>query len=887
MPEYLSPGVFIEEVPSAVQTITAVSTSTMGIVGFFSKGPTDEAKLITSSEQLTRFFGELTPNSFAPLSVLAFFANGGRRCYVTRVMPSDAVLADLDIQSKQYSQQIESGDGAVVAFTKTSSTTALKVNGGDSPLVGSNPVSTGLIQIRWRAAGTPVAVHEATRNRDDSANVALVDGTDSYEFRINPASIPALAEGDLEQLAVVPDSTAGVEPQLSWEPLGAGAITLSLAHPTTGTVSTTTNAQGTVVVFDFATGRGSVKFGGTDVPGLGATGNLGIAFTPATTTFSCVDDGSGALVDEVTNSLAAPGTIDYNTGAYSFTAHASAVPHEDAAILCTYSIAAWDLAPISKGVWANSVRVVISGSANYFDVATQTYSRFDVTIRELNSATGLYDVKESYEELDFSDATSAQFFADALNELSDYVIVTIPGADEAPGALAGRSATTVLVGGDESVTTNRTLAGEDMLLTKLQGAGFAVAPRTVTLAYTDSTGTARTITDDGSGGLSGDVDPSYVDSVTVFGVTLLPNTIDYATGLVNVRTVAAVQGGSVVTATYTTTAESSAVTEQFGDTNKQYTDSLAIVHYLAGSDGTFTAGTFSRAQFTAPTLISVSQGVYAFNRVDEILTVIVPDFAGDVTVTGDLLDYAESRAAQPSGGDRFIVLTTPIGSDPQEAVDWFRYDLGRYSKYAALYWPWVVISDPLTTRPMTFPPLGHIAGVYARTDATKNVGKAPGGTVDGALQFLLRLEYVATQGERDFVYPNKINPLISSPQTGLAVWGVRSIAIESEWKYVHARRLFMFLEKSVYNSTAWIVFENNGPALWARIRAQLNGFLLNLFNSGYFAGTNPSQAYFVICDSNNNTQAEIDNGQVIIDVGVAVNKPAEFVRFRFQQLAAS
>ena len=154
--------------------------------------------------------------------------------------------------------------------------------------------------------------------------------------------------------------------------------------------------------------------------------------------------------------------------------------------------------------------------------------------------------------------------------------------------------------------------------------------------------------------------------------------------------------------------------------------------------------------------------------------------------------------------------------------------------------------------------------------------RTPASTLDS-------LELIPAQGERDLVYANKINPLISSPQTGLAVWGVRTLSGTSEWRYINARRMFMFLEKSIFNSTQWIVFENNGPPLWARIRAQITGFLTGLFNDGLFAGNSPGEAFFVIVDDSNNTEASINAGQVIIDVGVAPNKPAEFVRFRFQQ----
>ena len=95
--------------------------------------------------------------------------------------------------------------------------------------------------------------------------------------------------------------------------------------------------------------------------------------------------------------------------------------------------------------------------------------------------------------------------------------------------------------------------------------------------------------------------------------------------------------------------------------------------------------------------------------------------------------------------------------------------------------------------------------------------------------------------------------------------------------------VLLFLEKSIYNATFWIVFENNGPGLWSKIAAQLNSFLLGLFNEGYFSGTSPSQAFFVTVDSSNNTPSSIEAGQVIIDIGVAPTKPAEFVRFRFTQ----
>jgi hypothetical protein len=134
--------------------------------------------------------------------------------------------------------------------------------------------------------------------------------------------------------------------------------------------------------------------------------------------------------------------------------------------------------------------------------------------------------------------------------------------------------------------------------------------------------------------------------------------------------------------------------------------------------------------------------------------------------------------------------------------------------------------------------------------------------------------------------PEKINCLVQWPQTGRCVWGVRSLDIAGgEWPYIQMRRLFMFLEKSVFKATHSHVFKNNGPALWSAIRTQITNFMLGLFQAGYFAGTTPDEAFFVICDRTNNPQNTVDQGIVFCDIGAAPNKPAEFLVFRFQQKA--
>jgi phage tail sheath protein FI len=847
--EILSPGVFIEEVPSAAQVIAGVSTSNMGIVGYAQRGPTDKAVLCTSFEQFTRTFGQLVKESFMPLSLASFFANGGRRAFVVRVAPADALAANCQIQSKTTDQSIEVGDGVAALFTKTAATSLLKDNAGASPLV------RGSVSVRWRSTGTPVGVDTLLKARDGVTDALFVATQANYEARIAIASLPAFDAGLDSVVRGTVTVTLAVAAAAGGSPITV-PIPVGTSSVVTATVGTAPNQ--TTVTFDHKTGFCSIKTTGNHIPqvvDVGASLGPKAQWTPASATKTATDS-AGTWTGDAT------GTLTYTDGAYSLNTGAN-IPHNLSPVLATYKINAWDINPISVGKWGNDMKVQVSGHPDYFDASTATYSAFNLNVLLLNTSTGNYEVVESYEELDFSTTTAAQFFPDVVNELSDLITVTEPAGNEAPGELAGVARSKVIGGGNE-LTSGQTFTA--VTLTHAP-----VAPRTITISYTDSTGTGRTITDNGTGSLIGDIDGTGT------------NTIVYASGVLNVKLGYTIRGGTLVTVSYRTASEETAHTESFGDTAKSYTEGPKV-YFQAGTEGTFDSTNWGINQFTSTTLKASYKGVYALSKVDELMQVCVPDFAGDVTVTGHLLDYADERETLPHGGDRFIILTVPKGSDPQEAVDWFRFDLGRMSKWAALYWPWVKVADPLANnRPLTMPPLGHIAGVYARTDNTRNVGKSPGGTVDGALRYLLGLEYESTQGERDYVYPNKINPLVSSPQTGLAVWGVRTIAPTSEWRYINARRLFMFLEKSVFESTHWIVFENNGPGLWTRIKAQLEGFLKSLFNENYFAGNSPAQAFFVVVDESNNPPESVANGQVIIDVGVAPNKPAEFVRFRFQQ----
>jgi hypothetical protein len=789
----------------------------------------------------------------------AYFTNGGRRAYVVRVAPSDAVAADARVLAQYVDESLETGNGVLTTFSKFAATTAILAKQGLAP------IKPGTLSIRYRELGAPVLASVA-RDRTNAANLQTATGVAHYEGRINPAALPTYdinLDGVVRGTVTVHYSAATVVQNVV-VPAGTGSIV-------TGVL--TVGPDTATVIFDHASGRFSLTTTGALVPVLADNAiNITVDFTPASATRTVTDNSSGALVGSTIDGTyvtpvtsgsetIGPNAVVYTSGGYNF--DVLVAPHNYAKVLVNYTVAAWDINPISVGAWANDVKLTFSGSLDYFTVATAQYTRHDLLVSIRNSETGVFEIVEQFGELSLTDNTSENYFPDLINELSDYIRVVDPGGDLPIPQLSGRSRSLVLAGGNQ-------LAGGQTISDTL--VGFPVASRSVSITYTDSGSVVRTITDDGNGNLIGDVDATGT------------NTINYTTGVINLKTLGTIKGGTLVVAAYYGAPSETAHEERFGDAAKQFT--LGPVNfYAAGTNGTYNSTYWGRAQFSSPLLIPASKGLYALSRVDDLLQVGLPDYAGDVVISGDLLDYAATRASQPSGGDRFIILTTPKGQDPQEAVDWLRYTFARNSDYASIYWPWIKVADPLANnRPLLIPPIAHLAGIYARTDSSKNVAKTPAGTVDGALQFLLGLEYVATQGERDLVYPNKINPLISSPQTGFAVWGGRTISIQPQWKYINARRLFMFLEKSIFNDTFWIVFEDNGPGLWSRITIQLSGFLNFLFSERYFAGSTPSQGFFVVCNEDNNTAATINQGQVIVDVGAAPHKPAEFVRIRFAQI---
>jgi phage tail sheath protein FI len=293
-------------------------------------------------------------------------------------------------------------------------------------------------------------------------------------------------------------------------------------------------------------------------------------------------------------------------------------------------------------------------------------------------------------------------------------------------------------------------------------------------------------------------------------------------------------------------------------------------------------------------------GVYALARGDLFNLLCIPPVlpASDAGAGRVLGAVAKGRAAAFCEDHRalFIVDPHPDWTAPSQitagGTQLSTYIGGIGSddrKNAAIYFPYLRAPDPLQADAIAeFPPSGAVAGVMARTDATRGVWKAPAG-LDAGVGGILELKAKLTDGENGIVNPLGVNCLRTFPTSGSVIWGSRTLAgadaLASEWKFVPVRRTALFIEESLYRGTQWVVFEPNDAPLWAQIRLNIGAFLNVLFRQGAFAGTTPRQAYFVKCDAETTTQDDINLGIVNIVVGFAPLKPAEFVVIKLQQMA--
>jgi phage tail sheath protein FI len=278
-------------------------------------------------------------------------------------------------------------------------------------------------------------------------------------------------------------------------------------------------------------------------------------------------------------------------------------------------------------------------------------------------------------------------------------------------------------------------------------------------------------------------------------------------------------------------------------------------------------------------LLGRGRGLAAIEAVDEVSLLLAPD---DVrrdpedlsNVTEQLINQCERLR------ERFAVVSATRGETDVNGLG-----TPRDTSFAAFYYPWIEVYDPVSRRPILVPPAGYVAGLIARTDIERGVHKAPANEV---VRDAVNLEFPITKGMQDILNPKGVNCIrdFRSDGRGIRLWGARTMSSDPQWKYVNVRRLFLFVEESIEEGSQWVVFEPNDEPLWAQVRRAIGNFLVRVWKSGALMGQTQEEAFFVKCDRTTMTQDDLDNGRLVCYIGIAPVKPAEFVIFRFSQKTA-
>lgn len=297
-----------------------------------------------------------------------------------------------------------------------------------------------------------------------------------------------------------------------------------------------------------------------------------------------------------------------------------------------------------------------------------------------------------------------------------------------------------------------------------------------------------------------------------------------------------------------------------------------VISIEAGSDG--------------DPIVNEQPYIDALSRLDDkedVSLICVPGIASP-SLFGEVVNYCENRPLS----DCFYIGDMPQDYDEVDEAQGFVAAISPKNSYGAVYVPWVYMNDPTgaSAQPIVVPPSGHLAGLYAKTDARRGVWKAPAGTA-AAIAGSTGLVATLTDVQQGLLNPDPyhVNVIREFAASGRVVWGARTITSDAEWNYIPVRRMAILLRVSIYRGIQWAVFEPNDEPLWAALRLNITSFMMTLYRRGAFQGSTPSQAFFVKCDSETTPQDDIDSGIVNIQVGFAPLKPAEFVIVQISQKA--
>lgn len=803
MPEYLAPGVYVEETSFRSKSIEGVGTSTTAFAGLTRKGPVGGTpELLTSFPDFERIYGGVDylsglsdPVNYLAHAVNAFFDNGGSRLYVSRAFlpPGDgsgiAHSVDLTNGGQDDTKQTflrarfwgDYGNGQVVVTEQDTPVTRRAMDSApQGTLLRLGGTGAKVAQSAQLVGGTPpFSVPE------DSTLVLTVNGTDAAPIHFHGESAEAAGDTALPDPVPLTDATRTL--QVNIDGLAQSVVVPGASMARADLV----DFVNTALIGGYARRNASEQLAiGSDKKGklssISVTANATFGFTSNKTASGAsipandVGDLNKVTADEINGLLTAAGVP----------VHASLSAATGKLVLCT----------IDKG----STKTLQAKAPSQGNPNVPGMLGLDVTKQAMGSdgITNTYYVKTVSA---WKDASGNALDVSALN----------PGD---PPDLHG----------SDFITLNVLTIDKDGHTASFQDLGMD--PR----------------------------HPRYVGTVLAMKQARRVADLENAFGIAI---------GSQATNVNNVTAFDLRNAFFGGGTQR-------IIWLTGGNDG------------IDPTPQAYIDALSWFEKLTDVSIVAAPGHSAfDGTYEGAqnaLIAHAEKRRAY-----RIAVLD----SKHDQAISDVRAAKGKIdSSYAALYYPWVVVPNPLyrtgqeqIPRELLLPSSGFVCGIYARVDVERGVIKAPANEV---VLDALRFETDINFAEQEVLNPLGVNCLRFFPGRGYRVWGARTASSDPEWMYVNIRRYFIYLEASIDYGTQWAVFEPNGEALWANVQQTVSSFLYNEWVSGALLGATPQEAFFVRCDRSTMTQADLDNGRLICLVGVAALKPAEFVIFRIGQKTA-
>ncbi|GAA2124593.1 phage tail sheath subtilisin-like domain-containing protein [Nocardioides bigeumensis] len=879
MPEYLAPGVFVEETSFRQKTIEGVGTSTAAFVGPTRFGPIDGVpEMLTSFGDFERIYAGVdrlnggAVDNYMAHGVRAFFENGGRRCYVARVrhsaddddegfgqttIPATASAADqrLVLRARHPGR---AGNFQVQLGLRLGPN--ILDRGGAQPSLRGGPTlehqvvllaavsDSGVVRTGQFAQLRRVfddAAQEWTFDlRSSAANNVDADGNRTFGL------VSQLTADTVDVRVLIVDVEAGplgefMDPVfyggLGLHGEGRNSIQQVFAAPPDASRSTELFVPLVVATENIADGAALARL--LVLESGEAAGITGAAYVvtldEAVGGTVAISVGGGAAVDVAFNAtgaqvgaaLAIPGAVVTGPAGGPWTI---ALPNNDVVTADPADLAGRGRVHIEEAtVWD----VLPNGADFRITIGGQT-------TQLLRSNASADAVDDALEEI-LPDGTRARVERSTAGPLT--FAITIPGGHGVP---LSASPSTVTVAAAAPVT---------FVTVEAAGGDFTFTGPADTTADIDSTDEAAI-----AAGLE-----------TAFGLAAPPVAVN---GEFEVELEAPVTPGPLTadesrleaapgTAEVTVARTSSSLSSQGASRPIR-------ARLVGGSDGDWPDGD----GYTGDDGLRKS-GLFALSDLPDVSIVCAPgstqDFAADrlsvIDRVGRVIRHCENMRY------RIAVIDSPPQQLPGEVRD-FRGEFD--SKHAALYYPWITAYDAVTRGPVSLPPSGFVAGIYARNDRERGVHKAP---ANETIALSLGFETHVNTAQQELLNPLAVNCLRHLDQRGRRVWGARTMTSDPEWKYVNLRRYFAFLEASIDRGTQWAVFEPNGELLWDNVRRTVEDFLMNEFASGHLLGSTPEESFFVRCDRSTMTQNDLDNGRLVCLIGVAPLRPAEFVIFRIGQ----